>query len=384
MAKNETQPRDFGFGESEEMLQDAMRRLIADKSPLSHLRGTLEGTEDPYHGSERAGSYHPEIWEEMVSLGWPGLAVPEEDGGAGMGLVTAAAVAEEIGRAAMPSPLTSTLQTCFVLREANVAACRPWLAKIAEGASATLALTGADGSLEPDSTQVQATSSENGALLNGTSYFVQDAQKADFAVVAARNERGIGLYAVALDAPGMTLLPDRIVDLTRDQGRLRFDNTEAEPLVQGNDGVAVLTRALPALLTLVAADIVGAAEWQLQETAEYAKTRTQFDRPIGFFQAVKHPIVNMMISVDESRSLVYNAACAYDFDPDDATRCAHLAKSSASDTASFCSNRATQLHGGIAFTWESDAQLYFKRQKHSQFLYGDGPWQREKLADLIA
>jgi alkylation response protein AidB-like acyl-CoA dehydrogenase len=91
----------------------------------------------------------------------------------------------------------------------------------------------------------------------------------------------------------------------------------------------------------------------------------------------------MMIEVDQTRSLVYNAACAYDTDPEDAHRCAYLAKSSASDTAAFCSNRATQLHGGIGFTWEADMQIYFKRQKHSQFLFGDGSWQREKLAALL-
>ena len=142
-------------------------------------------------------------------------------------------------------------------------------------------------------------------------------------------------------------------------------------------------KALPALLTLTTADIAGAAEWQLQTTAEYAKVRSQFDRPIGFFQAVKHPIVDMMITADETRSLVYQAAAAFDFEPEDAARCAHLAKSSASDTAEFCANRSTQLHGGIGFTWEADVQIYHKRQMHSQFLFGDGIWQRAKLAELL-
>ena len=109
----------------------------------------------------------------------------------------------------------------------------------------------------------------------------------------------------------------------------------------------------------------------------------QFERPIGFFQAVKHPIVNMMLKADETRSLAYNAACAYDHDPDDAMRCAHLAQSSASDTASFCANRSTQLHGGIGFTWEADVQIFHKRQMHSQFLFGDGGWHRQKLAGML-
>ena len=129
--------------------------------------------------------------------------------------------------------------------------------------------------------------------------------------------------------------------------------------------------------------IAGSSEWLLQTTAEYAQIRTQFDRPIGFFQAVKHPVVNMMILADQTRSLVYAAACAYDTDSAAAHRAAHLAKSSASDTAEFCANRATQLHGGIGFTWEHDVQIYHKRLIHSQHLYGDGVWHREQASNYL-
>jgi len=302
------------------------------------------------------------------------VAVPESAGGIGMGLVAAAAIQEEIGRAACPTPLTSTLQATFVLREANAEA---QLARIAEGASMALAIYGEDGSLTADSTDVKAV----GTRLTGTSWYVQDAQKVDGFIVAAKADAGVGLYYVAREA--VEVRPDRIVDLTRDQGRIVLNGAEAEVVAAPGEGAAALTRALPALLTLVSADIAGAAEWQLQATAEYAKVRVQFDRPIGFFQAVKHPIVNMMIAADETRSLVYNAACAYDYEPTDALRCALMAKSSASDTASFCSNRSTQLHGGIGFTWEHDVQIFHKRQMHSQFLFGDGAWQRAQLAELL-
>ncbi|MEM9623296.1 MAG: acyl-CoA dehydrogenase family protein, partial [Pseudomonadota bacterium] len=204
-----------------------------------------------------------------------------------------------------------------------------------------------------------------------------------FLVVAASENQQVGLYCIDLQSSGVACHADRIVDLTRDQGRAVFTEAKAECVSAPTDGAAVLHRSLPALLTLVAADIAGGCEWLLQTTAEYAKVRVQFDRPIGFFQAVKHPIVNMMISIDETRSLLYNAACAYDSDPEDAHRCAYLAKSSASDTAEFCANRGTQLHGGIGFTWEVDVQIYHKRQMHSQQLFGDGIWQREQLAALL-
>jgi alkylation response protein AidB-like acyl-CoA dehydrogenase len=127
----------------------------------------------------------------------------------------------------------------------------------------------------------------------------------------------------------------------------------------------------------------GAAEWQLQTTAEYARVRKQFDRPLGYFQAVKHPLVNMMLDIDQARSLAYNAACAIDAEPQTAAQYARMAKSSASDMAAFCSGRSVQLHGGIGFTWECDVHLFFKRQQHNQQLFGDGVYQRAKLAELM-
>ncbi len=368
------QPADFGFNEEVRMLKDAAQRFFEEKQTITQLRPHVDGTEDPHIHGDRPGWYSSDDWQEMVQLGWHLLAVPEAAGGIGMGMVAAVALQEEVGRAAAPTPLTGTLQATLVLREAEAI---PQLQRIAAGQSMALAVHGEDGSLEPDSTCVTVTDN----TLSGVSWYVQDAQKADGFVVAAKTSSGIGLYYVGRDA--IKLEPDRIVDLTRDQGRLVFDNVAAEEIAAPGEGDEVLKQSLPAVLTLLAADIAGAAEWQLQATAEYAKVRTQFERPIGFFQAVKHPIVNMMIAVDETRSLVYNAACAWDTDPQDALRSALLAQSSASDCASFCSNRSTQLHGGIGFTWESDVQIYHKRQMHSQFLYGDASWHRQQLAALL-
>ncbi|MDG1206574.1 MAG: acyl-CoA/acyl-ACP dehydrogenase, partial [Pseudomonadales bacterium] len=333
----------------------------------------------PYLGEERQGSFDVAAWNEMVALGWTALAVPEAAGGLGMSLVTAVAVAEEIGRGAMPTPLTATLQSTFVLRqaftqEANSQQAIQWLKKIVEGSSASLAIQGAAGCLELDATDVTATDNK----LNGVACFIQDLQKVDFLVVSVKDNGRLKLFCVDLNAEGVRVSHDRIVDLSRDQGRVSFNNVSATCVAE--DGVGVLNRAWPALLTLVSADIAGGCEWLLQTTAEYAKVRTQFDRPIGFFQAVKHPIVNMMIAADETRSLTYAAAAAYDSDPDTSHRAAHFAKSNASDTAEFCANRATQLHGGIGFTWEHDVQIYHKRVMHSQQLFGDGYWQRQMAA----
>jgi len=200
-------------------------------------------------------------------------------------------------------------------------------------------------------------------------------------LVSATTDAGVSLYWVAADAPGVTIAPDAIVDLTRDQAHITFADVVATKVV--DDGAAALNAAMPAIWTLAAADMVGAGEWQLQTSVEYVSARKQFDHELGFFQAVKHPLVNVMIKVDEAKSLVYNAACALDSEPEKARKYAHMAKASASDMAGFASGRSVQSHGGIGFTWECFVHLYFKRQKHSQALWGDGAWHRASLADTL-
>jgi alkylation response protein AidB-like acyl-CoA dehydrogenase len=372
-------PKDFGFTEDISMLKDTFAKFLSEQKTIENLRPSLKGTEDPYHGDQRSAFYDTQSWQQTVELGIHAVSIPEDQGGIGMGLVAATAIAEEIGRYALATPLTNTLLATFLLRAIDSPEGNSLLEAMAGGTRVGIALYGEDASLEGDSTDVRVEDDK----LQGQSWYVTDAQKSEILIVAAESADGVDLYRVDCQSANVRVLDDRIVDLTRDQARIQFDGAEAQALTTGGRGLLSFQKALPALLTLTAADIAGAAEWQLQTTAEYAKVRSQFDRPIGFFQAVKHPIVDMMITADETRSLVYQAAAAFDFEPEDAARCAHLAKSSASDTAEFCANRSTQLHGGIGFTWEADVQIYHKRQMHSQFLFGDGIWQRAKLAELL-
>jgi alkylation response protein AidB-like acyl-CoA dehydrogenase len=381
-----TQPRDFGFGEEEQMVRDAARRFLGEKIGGDKLRRMVaRDHREAYESETPPLAFDEDLWREIVELGWTSLAVPEEAGGAGMKMVAVAALAEEAGRAALPSPLVSTLVATSVLREAKSDAARKWLESIAAGAAATLATTDSAGSWEPEDTEATARAAGDGVVLDGTAHFVQDARKAALFVVSARDARGVGLYVVEAGAAGLAVHPDHIVDLTRDQARVELRGVRvpaANVVAAPADGAGVLARATPAVLTIVAADMCGAGEWQLQTTAEYARVRKQFDKPIGFFQAVKHPLVDMMVAVDQARSLVYTAACAIDTEPQAAERFARMAKSSASDMAAFCSGRSVQLHGGIGFTWECDVQIWFKRQLHNQMLFGDGAYQRAKLARL--
>jgi len=381
------QPKDFGFGSEEQMLRDSARKYLKDNAPIEKLRALVAKDHKlAYESPVQPVAWDEKIWKQMVELGWTALAVPESAGGVGMKMIAVAALAEEIGRAALPSPLIATLIATAVLTQAKTDAAKAWLERIVAGEASSFAGPGAEGSWLPDATSMRVKTTGDGAFLEGTVPYVQDARTAAFFVVAARDPKGVGLYAIAADAPGVKIRPDRVVDLTRDQATLVFDDVRIDKsavIAAPAAGAPAVAAALPAILTIVAADMCGAAEWQLQTTAEYARVRTQFDRLIGFFQAVKHPIVNVMIDVDRARSITYAAACAIDTEPAEALRLARMAKAAASDAAAFASSRSIQLHGGIGFTWECDVHIYVKRQKHNQFYFGDGPYQRAKLAELI-
>ncbi|MBS01693.1 MAG: acyl-CoA dehydrogenase [Gammaproteobacteria bacterium] len=369
------QPNNFGFGEDEAMLRDSARRWFEDHYPPERLHTLVAADSDPHRANEAA--WAREDWAAIAELGWAAACVPEAAGGAGLSFVAALGLAEEAGRAGYPGPLEATLAATAVLNACGDAAGSA-LGEIAAGRAYGVAVAGLEGIVD-GSTDVAV---QDGRL-TGRAAWVQDARKVERFVVAARGDDGLGLYAVDAAADGVAVVPDAIVDLTRDQATLLFAGCDATELAAPGQGHAALETALPALLALVAADMVGAGEWLLQTTAEYARTRQQFDRPLGFFQAIKHPLVNVMIAIDRARSLTWNAGCAVDHEPADALRFARMAKSEASDMAGFAASRAVQFHGGIGFTWECYVHMFFKRQLHSQVLLGDGRHQRAKLAELL-
>jgi alkylation response protein AidB-like acyl-CoA dehydrogenase len=377
-------PVDFGFGEDEALLRDLARRFLDEQLPVERLRALVgDDHEAVYERGERP-RWDEGLWKQIVELGWPGLAVPEDAGGAGFKLVGIAGLVEEVGRHALPSPLVATLNASYVLREVTGPAAAAWLGRIADGSAASLALSDARGSWEPRDCGLAARAEAGALHLSGAGHFVQDAFKADVLVAAAQLDDEVALCAVPTDAAGLTLSQDHIVDLTRDQATVRCEDVRvpAENVLT-RAGVDALRRAWPAILVTVAADLCGTSEWQLQTTVEYARHREQFDRPLGFFQAVKHPLVDAMIAIDRARSLLYHAASCIDAGANDPEQAARMAKSAASDAGRFISDRSVQLHGGIGFTWECDVHYYFKRSLHNQALYGDGVHQRKRLADLL-
>ncbi len=378
------QPNDFGFGKEEEMLKSEARKFFKENCDELKLADLVATDPDPHRKTDCL--WDKAVWAKMVALEWTTLAIPESAGGIGMSTTGVAALVEEAGRAALPSPLNVTINAAYVLSACETTAAEKILTQIAGGRTASLAVTDNTGSWNPADTGVTADKTNGSITLSGTAWFVQDAGKVGGFIVSARSDDGVGLYAVPANATGVTIVPDAIVDLTRDQAHIEFQNVsvDAEHIVASpGQGDQALDKALPAIFTMIAADMCGAGEWQLQATAAYARERKQFDRPIGFFQAVKHPLVNMMMMIDEARSLMYNAACAWDHEPDKCRQYAHMAKAAASDMAAFCSGRSIQLHGGFGFTWESAIHIYFKRQLHNQVLLGDGAYHRACLADML-
>jgi len=367
-------PKNFGFGEEEQMLRDAARRFFEDRLPTDKLHKLVGEYPQPAKGPQCF--WEPALWNEMVALGWTGLAVPERAGGIGMGCVAVAALAEEAGRAALPSPLIPTLQATYLLAACGSESADAALSRIAEGSAMTLALTNRQGAWGGAASDVRVSDGR----LSGTAWYVQDAAKVEAYLVRAMDGDSEKLYLVEKGAAGVTLAGDAIVDLTRDQARLNLEQADAVEL--SDNAASIIAAAEPALFTILAADMCGAAEWQLQTTVEYAKVRQQFERQIGFFQAIKHPLVNFMMEIDIARSHTYNAACSIDCAEPGAAVAAHMAKSAASDMAAFGSGRSVQFHGGIGFTWECYVHIYFKRQNHNLRLMGDGPYHRDRLASI--
>ena len=370
-------PKNFGFGEDETMLRDSAQKFFADNCSADKIHGLVAGDHDIHRENE--SNWDKNQWQQIVELGWTAVCIPEAAGGVGMPAVAAVALAEEAGKVAFPSPLLVTFNSTFLLNACDCDAATKALGTIAGGAATSLAITNQEGSWDANDTDVTV----DGDMLSGTAYFVQDARKVDQLIVSAKNANGVGLYLVDISSDGVNVIADSIVDLTRDQAHIEFTNVSAIEVAAPGTGNQIIDAAMPAILCIVAADMVGAGEWLLQTTVEYAKTRVQFDRPLGFFQAVKHPLVNVMLDIDRAKSLTYNAACAVDTDQDNAEKFARMAKAQANEMAIFSSSRAVQFHGGIGFTWECFVHLFFKRQMHNQVLYGDAKYHRAMLADML-
>jgi alkylation response protein AidB-like acyl-CoA dehydrogenase len=371
---------DFAFSDEQEELRRTVRSFLEDKSPESEVRRLMDTTE----------GYEPKLWQQMgEQLGLQGLAIPEEYGGSGFSFLELGVVLEEMGRALLCAPYFSTcvLAANALLLSGDAAAKEQYLPGLASGEQiGTLALCEDDGRWDEAGIAMEAAGSGDAWTLTGTKMFVLDGHTADLVLVAARTPSGVSIFAVDgrdSQASGLTRTPLGTLDQTRKQARLTFDAVPARLVGAEGAGWAVLAQVLDLAAVALAAEQVGGAQRVLEMSVEYAKVRVQFGRPIGSFQAIKHKCADMLVEVESAKSAAYYGLWAGSELNDELPSVASLAKAYCSDAFVHCAAENIQIHGGIGFTWEHPAHLYFKRAKSSQLFFGDPTYHRELLAQRI-
>ncbi|MHB8244003.1 MAG: acyl-CoA dehydrogenase family protein [Acidimicrobiales bacterium] len=367
----------FGFSEEQEELRRAVRRYFEDKSPVTEVRRLMETTD----------GYDTMVWAQMANeLGLQSLAIPEEFGGAGFGYVELVVVFEEMGRALVCAPYFSTvaLGANALLCAGDDEAKSAYLPGIASGQSvATLAYTEPSGRWDIDGIEMQAVQSGGQWTLTGVKSYVLDGHTASLILVAARTPGGVSLFAVDGEAAGLTRIPLATMDQTRKQAKLEFEAVAGRLIGPEGSAQPALQKTLDLAAVALAAEQVGGAQRVLEMSVEYAKSRIQFGRPIGSFQAIKHKCADMLLEVESAKSAAYYAGWAASDDNEELPVTSCLAKAYCSEAYFHAAAENIQIHGGIGFTWEHDAHLYFKRAKSSELILGDPAYHRELLAQRI-
>jgi alkylation response protein AidB-like acyl-CoA dehydrogenase len=359
---------DFDFSPDQHALRDTVRGFLGAEAPAAHVRAMID--------DERG--FTDTLWARMAELGWLGLLIPESDGGAGGGLVDLVVVQEEMGKLPFPGPfLSSAVMATLTARRLGA---HELLSDLASGARrGTLALEelGAGDPLQRITTT--ATKSGDGYVLDGAKAVVLDGHTADWAIVVARTDEGLGAFLI--DEPNGQLVP--ALDVTRKVARLTLEQRSARRLGPAGDQTAELRRIVDDITVALAAETVGTCDAALDLAVEYSKNRVQFDRPIATFQVIKHKIVDMLHQLELCRVGTHFAAWTSDVDDPQRETAAAMAKGFVAEAANFITAENIQVHGGVGFTWDVDCHLYFRRAKQNDLLFGYQGWQRQRLADLV-
>ena len=370
-------PMNFAFTEEQEELRKTVRSFLESKSAETAVREQMD-TES---------GFDPAVWSQMAEqMGLQGLHIPEAYGGSGYSYVELGIVLEEMGRSLLCAPFFSTvvLAANTLIHSGDEAAKQAYLPGIASGETiAALAFTEPSGKWDESGITMQASGSGDSYTLTGTKMFVLDGHTASLVIVAARTPGGVSLFAVDGNASGLTRTALSTMDQTRKQAKLEFANTPAKLIGVEGKGWDVLNTVLDLAAVGLAAEQVGGAQKVLEMAVEYAKVRVQFGRPIGSFQAIKHKCADMLLEVESAKSAAYYGMwCASEMN-DELASVASLAKAYCSEAYFHATAENIQIHGGIGFTWEHPAHLYFKRAKSSELLFGDPTYHRELLAQRI-
>ncbi len=362
----------FDLNDEQQQIKETAREFLAARYKSERVRELI----DADLGFEESD------WKEMVELGWAGLALPEEHGGQGLGIVELAAVFEEMGYALAPSPLLSNTVVGLALSLCGSDEQKAeFLAPLAQGEKrGAPALIDAGSSATIGEFEMEARAADGGVVLDGEKTLVMDAEAADFLIVATADGKR---HIVDADQSGVALQRETSIDPTRRFYSVRFDGVEVAGErtlpAEGPDFFAVLQRVCVA----ISAELTGIAQRTMEMGVEYAKERQQFGRPIGAYQAVSHRCAQMLLETEGARSATYYAAWAADASPEDLPLAASMAKAYASDAGWRVPDQSLQVHGGIGFTWEHDLHFFLKRARVDASMFGDAHWHRERVADTI-
>ncbi|MDA9500633.1 acyl-CoA dehydrogenase family protein [Bradyrhizobium sp. CCBAU 11357] len=367
----------FDFSDDQKQLRDQARKFLAEKCSPKAVRVVLDGK----------APYDKELWKGLAEMGFLGVAIPEEFGGAGAGHLELCVIAEEMGRANAPVPFSSTVYLAAeaLLIAGSDAQKKKWLPAVAAGeAIGTLALFEGKGNPSPKNVRLTAA---NG-VLNGVKKPVADGGIADFAVVAARTgssgrDNDISLFLVDLKAGGVDVKSLTNLDPTRGQAEITFKDAKAEPLGAAGEGWSILTQVLDRAAVLCAFEQVGGADRALEMGRDYALDRIAFGRQIGSFQAVKHMLADMYVSATLARSNSYYGAWALSTNAAELPEAAAAARISATQAFQHCAKNNIQVHGGMGFTWEFDCHMYYRRANAMALGLGSLSYWEDQLIDRM-
>jgi alkylation response protein AidB-like acyl-CoA dehydrogenase len=368
----------FGsFTDEQDQLRTVVRDYFRDKSPEAEVRRLMATSE----------GYDPVVWVQMArELGLQGLAIPEQYGGQGFGWTELGIVLEEMGRALVCAPFFSTvvLAVTTLLESGDDEAKKDYLPGIADGSViATVALTEEPGRWDDGAVTMPATHSPDGWTLSGAKHFVLDGATAQLIIVPARTTGGVSLFAVDAASPGLTRRPSITLDQTRKLAVVEFTGCPARLIGSEGGGWRVLQRVLDFAAVALAAEQAGGAQAALDMSVGYLNTRVQFGQVIGAFQALKHMAADVLIEVESAKSAAYYALSAAAEDSEELPAAASLAQAYCSEAFVTAAHQNIQFHGGMGFTWEVPAHLYFKRARSSELFLGDADAHREALAQRI-
>jgi alkylation response protein AidB-like acyl-CoA dehydrogenase len=369
----------FAFTEDQELLRSTTRKFLEQRQSLEHLRAHLEDSE----------TVDRSVWQDGASLGWTAMLIPEtHDGGSvtNQPVVDLVALSEELGRQLYSGPLLETNVVAFAIATTGSPEQQlRFLGPIARGESIATWCVSTNGAPSMTDVGVVGIEEPNVVSLNGSALFVCDAHIADVAMVHATSTSGPLVVMVPMNAPGVTVRVLHGLDLTRRFCEVRFENVAVDTdniIARGAAATRVFDRCLQLATVIQSAESTGAAEHLFELTVQYLKDRVQFGRAIASFQAIKHRLADLHVTVEAMRAASRYAALAFADNASDCDEAVAVAGSYTREATSFVCGEALQLHGGIGFTWEHHVHLFLRRAKTDEGLYGEPAWHREKLCAL--